>query len=135
MAINSRAKGAAGEREFAKYLTESGFSARRGCQFSGSPDSPDVVCPALTNIHWEIKRVERLNVDAAMAQAIRDSKGQRTPVVAHRKNNADWLITLRADDFFSFISFVRNGDERDAEEPSTQQEEVKEEKGEGGDML
>ena len=42
--INSRAKGARYERELARYLDENGFPARRGQQFAGGSDSPDVVC-------------------------------------------------------------------------------------------
>ena len=36
--MNSRRKGKVGEREFAALLRENGFDARRGQQFSGSPD-------------------------------------------------------------------------------------------------
>lgn len=90
--INSRAKGAQGERELSKLLREYGISARRGAQFSGSPDSPDVVTN-LDNIHIEVKRVQALNIHNAMAQAERDA-GDKLPVVCHRKNNTDWLITI-----------------------------------------
>ena len=39
--MNSRRKGAVGEREIAKYLREHGFTeARRGQQFKGGADSP-----------------------------------------------------------------------------------------------
>lgn len=90
--MNSRAKGARGERELAKVLRDNGFpDARRGQQFKGSPDSPDVV--ALDGIHIECKRVERLNVSEAMAQAKRDS-GELVPIVAHRKNGEQWLVTM-----------------------------------------
>ena len=42
-----------------------------------------------------------LNIDKAMAQAIHDSEHKNVmPIVAHRKNNAKWLITMRADDWF-----------------------------------
>jgi Holliday junction resolvase len=52
--MNSRNKGKVGEREFASLLREHGFDARRGQQFSGSPDSPDVVSDALAWLHFEI---------------------------------------------------------------------------------
>ena len=45
--MNSRAKGARGERLWRDELRAQGFTARRGQQFSGSPDSPDVVCEEL----------------------------------------------------------------------------------------
>lgn len=45
--------------------------------------------------------MQALNIDKAMAQAIHDSEHKNVmPIVAHRKNNAKWLITMRADDWF-----------------------------------
>jgi len=85
MSINSRQKGAAGEREWAKLCREQGFEdARRGQQFSGI-EGKDVV--GLPDIHVEVKRVERLNISKAMEQAIEDSKDTEIPIVAHRKKS------------------------------------------------
>lgn len=106
--INSRNKGVVGEREWAAMLSSAGYEARRGQQFSGSSDSPDVVCKELP-FHWEVKRVERLNIDIAMDQAIRDS-GDKIPVVAHRKNKKSWLITMQAESFFDLIKNFSNND-------------------------
>jgi Holliday junction resolvase len=97
---NSRAKGAAGERELANRLKELGLTARRGQQFSGSPDSPDVLCDHLSGYHIECKRVERLNIDAAMDQATRDC-GSQTPIVMHRRNKKPWLVTMFLEDFIA----------------------------------
>ena len=102
--MNSRDKGCRGEREWAAFLTEHGYQARRGQQFSGSPDSPDVVCPQLKDFHFEVKRTERLSLYKAMDQADHDSGGEQMPVVAHRKNQRDWLIILDAEDFMRILS-------------------------------
>ena len=110
--MNSRRKGAVGEREFAALLREHGFDARRGQQFSGSPDSPDVVSDALAWLHVEVKRVQNLNLADACAQAERDCgpvapAGHKKPwVVAHRRNHAPWLITMTAETFFNFLRGV-----------------------------
>src|SRR5436190_24349394 len=72
--MNSRQKGIRGERQWRDELRANGYSARRGQQFSGSPDSPDVVCDALSWIHFEVKAVERLNIEDAMEQARGDAK-------------------------------------------------------------
>lgn len=97
MAINSRAKGAAGEREFSKLCRDKGYSnVRRGQQFSGL-EGEDVV--GLDGIHVEVKRVEKLNIENALQQAERDRNG-KMPIVAHRKNKEDWKITMRAEDWF-----------------------------------
>ena len=100
--INSRAKGARGEREFATLLREQGYDARRGQQFSGSPDSPDVVSTALAWLHIETKHVEQLNLIAACAQAERDGGGKPW-VVAHRRNGTPWRITMSIETFFQFL--------------------------------
>ena len=99
---NSRRKGAVGEREIAKYLRDHGFTeARRGQQFKGGADSPDVV--GLTGFHVEVKRVERLDLNAAMEQSIRDSAPNEKPIVVHRRNNDYWKVTMRLDDFMEVV--------------------------------
>ncbi len=99
----SRDKGARGERLFRDLLRGEGFTAERGCQRQGGPDSPDVLCPSMPRIHWEIKRVERLNVSDALGQAILDAGTDRIPVVAHKRNHAPWLVTLRATDLLAIV--------------------------------
>lgn len=97
--MNSRRKGAEGEREFARLCKEKGYDCRRGQQYSGI-GGDDVV--GLPGIHIEVKRVENLNIQKAMEQSARDSKGC-VPIVAHRKNHQDWLITMKADDWFEMF--------------------------------
>lgn len=94
---NSRAKGAAGERELAKKLREFGVDARRGQQYSGANGDADVV--GLQGVHIECKRVERLNIDNAMQQSINDARELELPVVMHRRNGKRWLVTMTLDDF------------------------------------
>lgn len=94
--MNSKQKGNRGEVELANVLKGYGFDARRGQQYKGSPDSPDVT--GMNGVHIECKRVERLNVEEAMKQSIRDA-GSDTPVVMHRKNRGEWLVTMRLEDF------------------------------------
>ena len=100
--INSKQKGAAGEREWTNQLREEGFTARRGQQFAGGPDSPDVICEELKNLHMEVKRVQNLNLDKACAQAEKDSRGKQW-IVAHRKNNKKWKVTMSSDLFFKLL--------------------------------
>lgn len=95
--MNSRQKGAVGERELAKKLREYGYDCRRGQQYCGANGDADVI--GLEGIHIECKRVERLNIDDAMLQAIRDRREGECPAVFHRKNNHEWLVTMRLDDW------------------------------------
>ena len=100
--MNSRQKGQRGERQWRDELRAQGYHARRGQQFCGSPDSPDVICDELAWAHFEVKAVERLNIEDAMEQARRDA-GSKVPVVAHRRNHRSWLVTMDAPTFFQFL--------------------------------
>lgn len=90
--MNSRDKGARGERELANVLKTYGYDTRRGQQFSGANGDADVV--GLPGVHLEIKRVEKLNIDNAMEQSIRDARAGEMPTVMHRKNKKKWLVTM-----------------------------------------
>lgn len=98
--INSKQKGARGEREIAQILRDSGFEARRGQQFSGGDDSPDVV--SNFPFHIEAKWVESLNLGNAMAQSKRDSNGKPYCVI-HKKSREEWNITLPFSQFLSLL--------------------------------
>jgi Holliday junction resolvase len=95
--MNSRQKGAAGERELAKKLREYGYDCRRGQQYCGANGDADVV--GIPNVHIEVKRVENLQLDKAMDQAVRDAKEGESPMVFHRKNHKPWLVTMKLEDF------------------------------------
>jgi len=102
MGKSSRDKGCRGEREWAEVLRNMGFSdAHRGCQHHGRPDAPDVA-GGIPGTHAEVKRVERLNLQAAFEQAERDA-GNAIPYVAHRRNRGHWLVTIRAADLADFM--------------------------------
>ena len=77
--MNSRNKGKRGELELANLLKEHGFDARRGQQYSGANGDADV--EGMPGIHIECKRVERLNIEDAMAQSRRDARTDEIPVV------------------------------------------------------
>ena len=101
--MNSKQKGARGERAWRDALRDAGFlNSYRGQQFHGGADSPDVVCPELPGIHFEVKHVEALNIWNAMEQSVRDC-GSKMPLVAHKRNRSPWLVTMRAEDFFRLI--------------------------------
>ena len=96
MSINSKAKGARAERELAKILRDHGYECRRGQQYCGANGDADVV--GLNGIHIECKHVEKLNIYNAMAQAKVDC-GDKLPTVFHRKNDCEWLVSMRLKDW------------------------------------
>lgn len=92
-------KGSAGERELCRWFTERGHPARRNDQrYIGGKGNPDITAEGLEQYHFEVKRVERLNLHAAMRQAEADADG-RVPAVIHRRNREPWLITLHLEDW------------------------------------
>lgn len=96
--VNSRRKGADGERELRDKLIELGFhECRRGQQFCGANGDADVV--GVPGLHIECKRVQALNLSSAMAQSIRDARDSEIPVVMHRKDRDYWKVTMRLEDF------------------------------------
>ena len=101
MPINSRDKGKRGERMWRDVCRANGFGkVRRTVQYCGNTgDASD--CIGLPNIHQEVKFVENLNVRKAYEQAMHDAKKSgNLPIVAWKKNNQPWLVTMSADDWF-----------------------------------
>ncbi|HYW78462.1 MAG TPA: hypothetical protein VE890_02760 [Thermoguttaceae bacterium] len=97
MGRKSRNKGARGERELAGELARLlGVEARRGRQYRGGPDSPDVHLD-IDDVHVECKRTERFRLYEALEQAIGDA-ATKVPVVMHRQNNKPWVVVVRLDD-------------------------------------
>ncbi len=95
--VHSKNKGAAGERELAKEVAWLFHcSARRGQQFAGGPDSPDIVT-SLSGIHFECKRTEHFQLWSALEQATRDA-GENVPVVCHRSNRHPWVVVVKLED-------------------------------------
>lgn len=98
--VNSRAKGARSEREASKLVTEVlGVTARRGQQFSGIGESPDIVT-GLEAVHFEVKNVQALNLKNAFEQATRDAKNGNMPVVLHKKDRQPWMLTFKFEDIW-----------------------------------
>lgn len=109
--MNSRQKGARGERELAEYLRSYGYEARRGQQYSGANGDADVV--GLPGFHIECKRVEHLDLYGAVEQSARDAKeSAEIPIVCHRKDRREWLVTMKLNDFMGVINEQRGNDRK-----------------------
>ena len=109
MAVNSKAKGARFERQLASKFRDHGYEARRTAQYCGNTgDASDVV--GLPGIHIEAKHQERMQLYDWMAQAKRDSAGSgNLPVVFHKKNNCEILVTMELDDFMQIYKEYEAG--------------------------
>ena len=100
--VNSRNKGAAYERHVAGLFRTYNYKARRGQQFSGLNGDADVV--GVPYIHIECKAVERLNLYDAIAQAKRDARKGELPVVIHKKNYCNDLVTMEFEDWIKLYT-------------------------------
>jgi hypothetical protein len=97
MGAKSRRKGVDGELEAAAeirrvFRTE----ARRGRQYQGTDESPDVLT-GIPGVHFEVKRTEALRLYGSLEQAIEEA-GEQVPVVLHRRNRKPWVAVVRLDD-------------------------------------
>lgn len=123
----SRSKGIRGEREACEALADvwPGLQRVYG-QARANSASPDIDAPGCP-VFIEVKRQESINVHAAMAQAIKasddawtfkrvprggdgpdscvlmDVASSRPPLVIHKRNRGEWLVTMRASDFVSMM--------------------------------
>ena len=101
--MNSREKGAVGERELAGELNRIGMIARRTVQYCGKGgDAADVVAEGL-DLHIEVKRCERVKLADWIAQAQRDARA-RDWVVFTRQNNRPWLCACQCERCVQFES-------------------------------
>jgi Holliday junction resolvase len=93
--INSKQKGKRSELSAKDLLRSHGFAARRGQQFNGGQDAPDVI----SNFPWHIeaKYVEKLNIWAVLQQAEKEC-GDRRPALFFKRNRSEWYVAFRATD-------------------------------------
>jgi Holliday junction resolvase len=114
VAINSKNKGAVGEREACDFLEDLGFleTCRTAQHCGNTGEAPDIKSKddRLKELHIEVKRVEKLNINKAYKQALRDTNAAnesqgilKFALVMHRKNRGDWLVTMGAKDFFLYF--------------------------------
>ena len=104
--MNSKRKGNAGELELLHILEQNDIDAVRNDQmYIGGKNNPDISARiADDQFHIEVKRVEKLNLNQAMQQAISDASETDVPCVVHRSNRNPWLVTLRLSDAIKMIN-------------------------------
>lgn len=98
-----RQKGIRGELLWRDECHKHGFfGVQRHGQAMYQRGSEQADCDGLPHLHQEIKFVESLNHRKAFAQASRDCKAGEKPILASKVSRGEWLVTLRAGDFFEF---------------------------------
>lgn len=97
---NSREKGKRYELHVAGLFKAEGYEARRSQQFAGINGDADVV--GVPGIHIEAKAREAMSHSQlydAMSQAKRDKREGEIPVVIHKKNYCNDLVTMEFTDW------------------------------------
>jgi len=103
----SRQKGKRGERECAaEFAALLGVECRRGVQYQGGADSPDVILKGVP-LHVECKRVESLNVYKALEQATEDAPATSTPIVWHRRNGKPSVVIVETTKLLALADAIR----------------------------
>ena len=113
MSKSQREKGKRGEREIATLFRAHGFQARRGRQYKGSPDSPDVEHNLPGDLYVEVKFRENISPYAALEQVSCDAGPWYDPVVFVRKLKKPWIVVMDADDFLGIMEEIKDGQKTD----------------------
>lgn len=105
MSRASRAKGVRGEREARDIIRAWGIDARRGRQYAGHPDAPDIVCAA--DLYIEAKWRKAGHPAKWLEEAAAMAPLNHVPVVIHKRPRGRVLVTLDAEHVPAFVDAVR----------------------------
>lgn len=104
MPINSRAKGKRRELEVIHILHRHGWGFACRTSDGRAQKSRGDVAHGPAGCHLEIKAHERLNVPAALDQAIRDANELDMPVLIHRPSRHEWMATIALEDLLDLLA-------------------------------
>lgn len=109
MSKAARDKGAAAEREIVQILKAAGWWTARRTHDGRNQNGRGDIHGGPAGCHLEIKRQERLNVPAAIKQAIDDARPIDVPIVIHRPSRHDWYATLPLDELLTLLKLREMG--------------------------
>ncbi len=104
MGKREREKGKRGELMLVHYLEKLGIKSRRGYVFLKQSD-----LVGIDGIHVECKYCEKLNVRAALDQAIEEAEKRKDglPVVFWKVTRKPWVCIMRTDDFATLYKLAK----------------------------
>lgn len=112
----SRDKGKRFERDIANFFKGYGITARRTAQFCGKTGQAGDV-EGVPGVHVECKCVEKLNLEQAYQQSVRDAEAvgkNEIPVVIHKKSRKPAMITMALTDWIDmYLAWQRVKEEED----------------------
>lgn len=104
---HAKRKGKVGELQVASLLRSYGFEARRGQQYKGTEDSPDVI--GLPGHHVEVKRRERWKIRQWLTKCEEEAPQDTVPILFVRENRGEWVVVLDAHDYLALMKEVEDG--------------------------
>ena len=104
---SAKTKGRVGQTEVVNLIeTYMGFNDDQIRSNPASVTGEDIILSESARekfpLSIEVKRVEKLNIFTAFKQAISNA-GNYMPLLVHRRNNEEWLVTFRFRDFLSIL--------------------------------
>lgn len=104
MSAMQRAKGAAAEREIVNILKDKGLKAQRTAPLQAAPGvSEDADVIGVEGCYLEIRRRERVQIDAWCAETELAAPPGQTPCVVWRRSRQPWRVALPLDDFLDLV--------------------------------
>lgn len=105
----SRNKGKRGERMAADIFRKRGFKAKRGVQYRGGLNSPDInVEETDAFINHEVKNMVRVDVYKALEQSHVDAGPDRVGVVVYKCSRKPWLVAMSLFDYINILQELTN---------------------------
>lgn len=102
----SRDKGKRGERTICTLFKDFGYEAHRTAQYRGNTgDAADI--EGIPGLYIEVKFRERMSLYDWVEQAVHDAEAEgkeNLPVVIHKANNKDTLVTMRFTEWIQLYS-------------------------------
>ena len=114
----SREKGKRFEREVSIFFKSYGVNARRTAQYCGKTGQAGDV-EGIPGVHVECKFVEKLNLEAAYQQSMRDAEAagkEEIPIVIHKRSRKQTMITMALEDWIDMYLAWKSGQEKSIEE-------------------
>lgn len=105
MGVSQRRKGAVGERELVRVWRKHGFRCIRTALLQSNPRARagDIEVERLPRWWIECKRQKRVDVRAAMRQAMEAKGAGYVPVVCYREDRGEWMIALPLEELLELL--------------------------------
>ena len=101
-----REKGKRGEREVVALMRAYGFEARRGQQYRGGGDSPDII-HNIRGVYIEVKFREQLSLYPVLEETERGRElSCARSVVFYRRKTKPWVVVMYAEDYLELMQEV-----------------------------